>query len=325
MKKKYEKAGFKIVFMGTPGFAVESLKALHTGGFNIVAVVTAPDKPAGRGQQLQQSEVKQYAIENGLKVLQPVKLKDIGFINELKKLGAHLNIVVAFRMLPVEVWSMPPLGSVNLHGSLLPQYRGAAPINWAVINGETKTGVTTFFLKHEIDTGDILGSAEINIEPFDNAGLIHDKLMVIGAKLLVNTVNNIIDGNFTETPQNQIAVTEIKHAPKIFKNDCKINWQNDGYKIVNLIRGLSPYPAAWCNINLPNGTISTVKIFDAEFIPGTTDSKNGLIVTPSKSELLVIVNNGYIKINQLQLAGKKCVKTHEFLNGFKNSGSLFMN
>eukprot|EP01133_Synstelium_polycarpum_P013969 gene13969-16471_t len=247
----------KIVFMGTPDFAVASLDALFKAGFEIAAVVTAADKPAGRGQKLSESAVKKYAQEKGLKVLQPVRLKDPEFIAELHDLKADLQVVVAFRMLPEAVWSMPPKGTINLHASLLPQYRGAAPINHAIINGEKESGVTTFFLKHEIDTGDIIFSEKVSIGPQDTAGELHDQLMQTGAGLLVKTVQAIADGNYTEQPQPQAA--DLKHAPKIFKDFCQIDWNQSAGLIHNLIRGLSPYPTAFTRLN-----DKTLKIFRAE-------------------------------------------------------------
>ncbi|WP_395802765.1 methionyl-tRNA formyltransferase, partial [Daejeonella sp.] len=234
----------KIVFMGTPDFAVASLNALLEAGFDVVGVITAPDKPSGRGQKINESAVKQFAQEKGLKILQPVKLKDPEFINELRSLQADLQVVVAFRMLPEMVWNMPPKGTINLHGSLLPQYRGAAPINWAIINGEKESGVTTFLLKQEIDTGDILFAESVKIEEQDSAGDLHDKLMTIGADLLVKTVKSIESGDYKEIPQDKMSEKELKSAPKIYKEDCLINWNQEVRTVQNHIRGLSPYPTA---------------------------------------------------------------------------------
>jgi len=309
---------FRIVFMGTPDFAVGSLNALVENGYNIVGVVTSPDKPAGRGQKLHQSAVKIYALEKKLHILQPANLKDPEFLNELKSLNAQLQIIVAFRMLPESVWTMPTFGSINLHGSLLPHYRGAAPINWAIINGEQKTGITTFFLKHEIDTGDILFQEDITIEPDDNAGQIHDTLMLLGAKLVVKTTQAIIEGNFKEIPQKLLIKEELKHAPKIFKPDCRINWSQPVDTIHNLIRGLSPYPAAWSTLkNNENHTID-FKVFKAKKEKIAHSSPIGSVVTDEKSYMKIAASDGYIYILELQLAGKKRIETVEFLRGFKN-------
>lgn len=312
----------RIVFMGTPDFAVASLKSLVEGGYNIVGVITAPDKPAGRGNQLSESAVKKYAVENGLNLLQPEKLKNQEFIADLESLKADLQVVVAFRMLPEIVWNMPRLGTFNLHGSLLPQYRGAAPLNWAVINGETKTGVTTFLLDHEIDTGKILFKHEIEIGENDTVGDIHDRLMEIGAGLVLQTVDALAEGNIRAIPQTDlISGNEIKHAPKIFKDDCRINWSGSAETIRNLIRGLSPYPAAWSEIvNSEDGTVIQAKIFFAEMCSETGISAPGTIKTDGKSRLLVSCNDGWLSITDLQLAGKKRLKTAEFLRGFQQIG-----
>ena len=253
------KEDFRIVYMGTPDFAVESLRALVEGGYNVVAVVTMPDKPIGRhGSVLQPSPVKQYALEQGLKVMQPEKLKDPEFVEELRALKADLQIVVAFRMLPEIVWSMPPYGTFNAHASLLPKYRGAAPINWAVINGETETGITTFFLKHEIDTGDIIQQVRIPIEETDNVEVVHDKLMMLSGKLVTETVDNILAGTVTSIPQDQFKDVPLTPAPKIFRETCRINWNQPTKRIYDFIRGLSPYPAAWTTLNG-----KAVKIYEA--------------------------------------------------------------
>ena len=244
------KESLKIVYMGTPDFAVESLRALIEGGYNVVAVITMPDKPMGRhGSVLQPSPVKQYALEQGLKILQPANLKDPDFIEELRSLQADLQIVVAFRMLPEVVWNMPPLGTFNAHASLLPKYRGAAPINWAVINGDTETGITTFFLKHEIDTGDIIQQVRIPIEETDNVEIVHDKLMLLSGKLVTETVDNIIAGTVKAIPQDEIKDCDLTPAPKIFRDTCRINWNQPTKKVYDFIRGLSPYPAAWTTLN----------------------------------------------------------------------------
>lgn len=312
-----EKKDFKIVFMGTPDFAVESLKALIEANFNIVGVVTSPDKPAGRGQKINQSAVKIYAELHNLLVMQPSNLKDPEFEKQLKSCNAKLHIIVAFRMLPESIWSMPPLGSINLHGSLLPHYRGAAPINWAVINGEQKTGVTTFFLKHEIDTGDILFQEEISIEPNDNAGFIHDKLMKIGANLIVKTTQSIVENNYKEIPQKTLIKEDLKHAPKIFKADCQVNWQNSMHSIHNHIRGLSPYPAAWSTLTNETDKDITFKIFKT-----TTEIKEhnyaiGSLISDEKTYLKIAISDGFLIIVELQLSGKKKMLIQDFLRGFK--------
>lgn len=309
----------RIVFMGTPDFAVASLKALADGGYNIVGVITAPDKPAGRGNQLSQSAVKKYALENNLPVLQPEKLKNPEFRAELENLKADLQVVVAFRMLPEAVWNMPPLGTFNLHGSLLPQYRGAAPLNWAVINGETKTGVTTFLLDHEIDTGKIIFKRETPIGENETVGDIHDRLMEIGAKLVVETVDAIAEGNIQPIPQTElIEGTVIKHAPKIFREDCKIDWNKNSEPIRNLIRGLSPHPAAWTNlVHQKTGMEIFTKLFFAQKVNSEKTDLPGTIETDGKTFLNVACQNGWLQITDIQIAGKKRMKTDEFLRGFQ--------
>ena len=271
----------RIVFMGTPEFAISSLKELVENGYNVVGVITAPDKPAGRGNKLSESAVKKYAVENNVKVLQPEKLKNPEFLTELEGLKADLQVVVAFRMLPEVVWNMPPIGTFNLHGSLLPQYRGAAPLNWAVINGETKTGVTTFLLDHEIDTGKIIFKRETPIGENETVGDVHDRLMEIGATLVVETVDAIAEGNIQPIPQTElIEGTEIKHAPKIFKEDCKIDWNKDSESIRNLIRGLSPYPAAWANlVNEQTGSEIITKLFFAQKTDSVKNASPGTYET----------------------------------------------
>jgi methionyl-tRNA formyltransferase len=313
----------RIVFMGTPDFAVASLKALVDGGYNVVGVITAPDKPAGRGNQLTQPAVKKYAVENNLKVLQPEKLKNPEFLAELKNLKADLQVVVAFRMLPEVVWNMPPMGTFNLHGSLLPQYRGAAPLNWAVINGETKTGVTTFLLDHEIDTGKILFKCETPIGENETVGEVHDRLMEIGAKLVVETVDAIAEWNIQPIPQAElIEGTAIKHAPKIFKEDCKIDWEKDAESIRNLIRGLSPYPAAWTNmVHIETGNEIQTKLFFAQKKDSIKNASPGTIETDRKTFMNVACKNGWLQITDLQIAGKKRIKTEEFLRGFQQIGN----
>lgn len=303
----------KIVFMGTPEFAVASLDALVKAGCNIVGVITAPDKPAGRGMELQQSAVKKYAVENNLHVLQPEKLKNPEFLEELKSLKADLQIVVAFRMLPEVVWNMSPMGSVNLHGSLLPQYRGAAPINWAVINGEKETGVTTFKLKHEIDTGDILLQQSFAIAETDNAGDVHDKMKEIGANLLLKTVKGLADENLLKLPQSTIAnlKSTIHHAPKIFTETCTINWQKTVDEVYNLIRGLAPYPTAFTFL-----LDKKLKIFKAKKIKSETADTVGSYKTDGKSYLHFTCTNGYIAVLELQLEGKKKMDIAAFLRGY---------
>ncbi len=315
----------RIVFMGTPDFAVASLQALVEGGYNIVGVITALDKPAGRGKVLSESAVKKYAVENNLKVLQPERLKNPEFLEELNSLQADLQVVVAFRMLPEAVWAMPRFGTFNLHGSLLPQYRGAAPLNWAVINGETKTGVTTFLLDHEIDTGKVIFKRETEIGKNDTVGDIHDRLMQIGAKLVVETVDAIAEGNIQPVPQAElIKETEIKHAPKIFKEDCRIDWKQNSEKIRNLIRGLSPYPAAWSLlVNKNTGDEIVTKIFFAAWETAGKDLEPGTIDSDGKSHLNVACGDGWLQIVDLQVAGKKRMKTADFLRGFQNIGDYF--
>ena len=298
--------------MGTPDFAVASLNALFEAGYNIVGVVTAADKPAGRGQKLQESAVKKYAVEKGLRVLQPLKLKDPEFIEELKSLNADLQIVVAFRMLPEVVWDMPAKGTINLHGSLLPHYRGAAPINHAIINGEKESGVTTFFLKHEIDTGDVIFSEKVAIADDDTAGDLHDKLMATGADLLVKTVKAVEENNYKEQPQPMSA--ELKHAPKIFKEFCLIDWNQPVKKVYNLIRGLSPYPTAF---TLLNG--KSIKIFKAGYEETEIgqDTIPGDFMTDGKTFLKFAARDGFILLLDVQYEGKKRMMVDEFLRGMR--------
>ena len=305
----------RIVFMGTPEFAVAALDKLVQAGCSIVGVVTVPDKAAGRGMQLQQSAVKQYAIEHGLFILQPEKLKSPDFLEQLKNLHADLQIVVAFRMLPELVWNMPPMGTVNLHGSLLPQYRGAAPINWAIINGEKFTGVTTFKLQHEIDTGDILLTATIPIGEQETAGELHDKMKEIGAELLLETVKGLSAGDLMETPQIQMdeaRAAELKIAPKIFTASCQINWNNPVSEIYNLIRGLSPYPAAFSFLEGKK-----VKIFKTEIINTVPTVAAGEFETDKKTFLYFAGSDGYIALLELQLEGKKKMEIADFLRGYR--------
>lgn len=317
----------KLIFMGTPEFAVASLDILVKNNFNVVAVVTAPDKPAGRGQQLQQSAVKQYALANNLKMLQPTNLKEQGFIEELKALQADLQIVVAFRMLPEVVWNMPPQGTFNLHASLLPKYRGAAPINWAIINGEKETGVTTFKLKHEIDTGNILFQERVKISDTETAGELHDEMMNVGANLILKTVREIEKNILEKKELNFISQNdnEVSHAPKIYKDTCKINWDNDVVKIYNLIRGLSPYPAAFTEFKDENGTISLIKIFFGKYKEDEHNYPNGTIRSDNKTFLNVFCKNGIIEITDLQLQGKRRMSVSDFLKGFKvNTSAKFV-
>lgn len=302
----------RIVFMGTPDFAVASLKALLDAGENVVAVVTAPDKPAGRGQKLHQSAVKVFAETNNLPVLQPEKLRDPNFIETLRSYQADLQVVVAFRMLPEIVWNMPPLGTINVHASLLPQYRGAAPINHAVINGEKTSGVTTFLLQHEIDTGNILLSKEVAIEENDNAGILHDKLMAAGAQTLVKTIEGLKNNTLTPVPQTNIAVDLLHHAPKIFKEDCLIDWDNLTDKIYNLIRGLSPYPAAYTYLN---GKL--LKVYRGEKIIESHAFTPGEVISDEKTYLKFATIDGFINLKTIQIEGKKGMEVTDFLKGYR--------
>lgn len=309
----------RLVFMGTPEFAVASLDALVQAGCNVVGVITAPDKPAGRGMKLQESAVKKYAAAHGLRILQPEKLKNPQFLEELKSLQADLQIVVAFRMLPETVWAMPPMGTINVHGSLLPQYRGAAPINWAIINGEGETGVTTFKLKHEIDTGDILLQEKMPIGENETAGELHDRMKEVGAQLLVKTVQGLADGTLKETPQSSIGNTEplpphsqLKHAPKIFTETCRIYWNKPVADVHNLIRGLSPFPGAFTTLNG-----KTLKIYRSEKEVVQPSTEAGRFETNSKTFLKFACADGYVVVKELQLEGKKKMNVEEFLRGFR--------
>ena len=301
----------KIVFMGTPEFAVGILDAIIKANYDVVGVITAADKPAGRGQKIKYSAIKEYALAHNLNLLQPTNLKEEAFLAELKSLHADLQVVVAFRMLPKLVWEMPKLGTFNLHASLLPNYRGAAPINWAIINGETKTGVTTFFIDDKIDTGAMILSSEIEISENENAGNLHDKLMNLGSETVVETLSLIENGNAETTIQKD--TDGIKTAYKLDKDNCKIDWNKSGIEIHNLIRGLSPYPAAWCFFNDKNLEWN-VKIYEAIFIAEEHGLTIGKIVT-SKKELKVAVTDGFIAIKSLQMPGKKKMTTQELLNG----------
>lgn len=302
----------RIVFFGTPDFAVASLDAMVKAGANIVAVVTAPDKPAGRGKHLQASPVKEYAVANGLPVLQPEKMKAPEFLSQLKELQADLQIVVAFRMMPEVVWNMPPMGTINVHGSLLPQYRGAAPINWAIINGEHESGVTTFKLKHEIDTGDILLQQAVPITDDDTAGTMHDKLMTAGATLLVKTVQGLAAGALLEVPQSSITGVAVKHAPKIFKEHLAVNWNQPVVAIRNFVRGMSPYPAAF---TLLGG--KSIKLYTVRAVQEETHAAPGAMDTDHTSYLRFAGTDGWVYVDELQLEGKKRLHIVEFLRGFR--------
>ena len=316
-----EKKDLRIVYMGTPEFAVESLKRLVEGGYNVVGVVTMPDKPMGRhGSVLQPSPVKEYAVSQGLNVLQPVKLKDEAFLEELRALNADLQIVVAFRMLPEAVWNMPRLGTFNCHASLLPQYRGAAPINWAIINGDTETGVTTFFLKHEIDTGEIIDQVRIPIADTDNVEQVYDRLMNLGAEQVVKTVDMILAGGVKTTPQEELAAAEdLRPAPKIFKETCRIDWSAGVKKVYDFIRGLSPYPAAWTELVQGEAKPAMLKVFESEKVFCEVKEAPGTILTDGKTYFRVASTDGYLNILSLQLAGKKRMLVGDFLRGFHHS------
>jgi len=302
----------RIVFMGTPEFAVASLDALVQAGCNIVAVITAPDKPAGRGMQLQGSAVKKYAVEKDLHLMQPEKLKSPAFIEELRSLKADLQVVVAFRMLPEMVWNMPPMGTLNVHGSLLPHYRGAAPINWALINGEKETGVTTFRLKHEIDTGDILLQTPMPIGENETAGEVHDRMKELGAQLLVTTVAGLAAGSIGETPQAHLDPATLKHAPKIFTDTCRIDWNQPVRAIHNRVRGLSPFPGAFTMLNG-----KTLKIYRSSMEPAEHQQSPGTYDTDGKKCLRFACSDGWLHLVELQLEGKKKLLVEEFLKGYR--------
>lgn len=303
----------RIVFMGTPDFAVTTLKVLIEKQYNVVGVITAPDKPAGRGRKLNESAVKQYAKSQKLNILQPTNLKNEGFLNELRDLNANLQIVVAFRMLPKAVWQMPKYGTFNLHASLLPNYRGAAPINWAIINGETKTGVSTFFIDEKIDTGEMIIQEDIQIAPDENAGSLHDKLMNLGSELVLKTVSLIEKGNVKTSPQKESA--NIKTAFKLNKGNCKIDWNDSINNIHNKIRGLSPYPAAWCSLSNGNDKLD-IKIYQSKKEFSNHSLENGSIIFTKKT-LKVAVTNGYIVIDKIKLPGKKMMDIKSLLNGYR--------
>lgn len=314
------KQSLRIVFMGTPDFAVESLRILVENGYNVVGVITMPDKPAGRGHKLQPSAVKKYAAEQNLPLLQPEKLKDETFLEALKGWQADLQIVVAFRMLPEVVWNMPRLGTFNLHASLLPQYRGAAPINWAIINGERETGVTTFFLTHEIDTGKIIKQEKVAIGENDNAGKIHDELMNVGARLVKETVDDLLADKVDAIDQSQFfqAESELKAAPKIFKETCQIDWSKPALQVHNQIRGLSPYPTAWTELKLQEAAEPQYfKVFETEVIPEAHALAPATVVSDFKTYLRVATPDGFVELKSIQVPGKKAMSVGEFLRGWK--------
>ncbi|MCB9189366.1 MAG: methionyl-tRNA formyltransferase [Flavobacteriales bacterium] len=314
-------ASMRIVFMGTPGFAVESLEIINKSHHEVVGVITATDKPAGRGQKVQYSDVKRYALDNDLNILQPENLKDENFLNSLRDLHADLFVVVAFRMLPEVVWKMPSKGTINLHASLLPQYRGAAPINWAIINGEKETGATTFFIEEKIDTGNVIDQFKVDISEDMTAGELHDLLMIEGSKLLLNTIDKIESGKASAQSQKEMSNTELKKAFKIFKETCKIDWNKEGEAIHNLIRGLSPYPAAYSDLSI-QGKETTAKIFRSK-LRNTNELQAGKVETDYKTYLIVGTGTQDLNILELQLAGKKRMNVADFLNGYKDHEICF--
>lgn len=312
-----DKKDLRIVFLGTPEFAVESLDRIHSAGYDIAAVVTMPDKPAGRGHKLLQSPVKQWAVAHDIKVLQPVRLKDQAFVDELQSLNANLFVVIAFRMLPEVVWRMPELGTFNLHASLLPRYRGAAPINHAVMNGDTKTGVTTFFLKHEIDTGDIIAQRSIDIAPDEDAGSVHDRLMLLGADLTLETLQGIVDGTLRTISQSELltAGEEPTPAPKIFRETCEIDWNRSADEIHNHVRGLAPYPAAWTRLTLPGQTGATeMKVLKVTSI-GNTSLDPGQTIVDHGRLIVGCAGQTAVEILQLKPEGKRAMSAADFLRG----------
>lgn len=308
-----KKEDLRIVYMGTPEFAVASLKALVEAEYKVVAVITMPDKPVGRGHKVQFSAVKEYALSVGLPVLQPEKLKDEQFLETLRSYHANLQIVVAFRMLPEVVWAMPELGTFNLHGSLLPQYRGAAPINWAVINGEKETGVTTFFLKQEIDTGDMILQRRLTIGDEENVGSVHDRLMELGAQTVLETMDLIVQEKVQRVPQPIIPEEELHKAPKLFKETCQIDFNQTGRAVQNFVRGLSPYPAAWCEMEL-NGEKIAVKVFEVQPLKEAHTLECGTLVR-GKKDIKIAVKDGFVKVVELQLPSKKRMTAQALLNG----------
>ncbi len=312
--------------MGTPDFAVAPLRKLVEGGYNVVGVITMPDKPIGRHQtELSASPVKQYALSQGLRLLQPVKLKDPDFLEELRSLKADLQIVVAFRMLPEVVWAMPPQGTFNLHAALLPQYRGAAPINWAIINGDTETGITTFFLDHQIDTGRVIQRVAVPILDTDNASDVHDKLMLLGSDLVIETVDHILNGTVTSIPQSELQTDEpLRPAPKIFKETCRIDWHQGVKRVYDFVRGLSPYPAAWTEWTA-NGKQTVMKIYQTAKEPAAVSEPVGTVLTDGRTYLKVALADGYLHIESLQLAGKKRMAVADFLRGLQAGTELHVN
>jgi methionyl-tRNA formyltransferase len=314
--KTYMMQHLRIVYMGTPEFAVAPLKELHKGGYNIVAVISTPDKPAGRGMKMRKSVVAQYAIDNNIPLLQPLNLKSDEFIAQLKSYNANLQIVVAFRMLPAIVWQMPEYGTFNLHASLLPQYRGAAPINRAIMNGESESGVTTFFLTETIDTGKIIFQEKVPVRFEDNAGDLHDRLMKIGASMVVKTAQYIADSSFVLRPQEFFLneANELKTAPKLFKADCQIDWTKNSLEIYNQIRGLSPFPGAFTYFKKPEGEVIQIKIYSSHIEDGSSMHPSEL-VTDGKTYLKIATSNGFIQIDELQAEGKKRMSLSEFIRG----------
>lgn len=317
-----EAKNLRIVFMGTPEFAATSLKRLVAEGYNIVAVVTTPDKPAGRGQKMHESDVKLMAKELGLPILQPEKLRDEAFLAAMRELQPDLGIVIAFRMLPEVVWAMPKHGTFNLHASLLPEYRGAAPINWAIINGDKRTGVTTFLLNHEIDKGAIIGQEEVDILPEDNIGTLYDKLMNIGSGLVIETVERIASGDINPVEQMHIDESTLRPAPKIFKEDGRIDWSRKAEDIHNLVRGLSPYPAAWSPIFKGGEECGSVKIFTTRIELREMNVAPGTVDTDGRMELRVAALDGWVYIDELQLAGKRRMTTRELLLGWRDASAV---
>ena len=317
-----EKKNLRIIYLGTPEFAVEALRRLVEGGYNVVAVVTMPDKPVGRHQnRLQASPVKEYAVQKGLPVLQPERLKDESFLTELKSYQADLQIVVAFRMLPEAVWAMPRFGTFNIHASLLPQYRGAAPINWAIMNGDKESGLTTFFLQHDIDTGNIIDQIRVPISEECTCGELHDQLMSLSGDLALKTVDSILNGTVKSTPQSEFSTDEpLRPAPKIFKETCRIDWTKSLDEIYNFVRGLSPYPGAWTMLDTSEAQ-QEIKIFGAQKMVASHNYKVGTILSDGRKTMDVAVKGGMLRITELQLAGKKRMPVSAFLNGFKFSGS----
>jgi methionyl-tRNA formyltransferase len=315
----------RIVYMGTPEFAVEPLRAILDAGMKVCAVVTVPDKPAGRGQKISESAVKQFARERELPILQPEKLKDEAFVSQLRELNPDVMVVVAFRMLPEVVWRIPRLGTFNLHASLLPQYRGAAPINWAVINGETHSGLTTFLIDEKIDTGSIIMQEKVEILPNETAGELHDKLLGIGGNLVVKTVETLANGEFKPKSQNEFfqSEAELKPAPKIFKETCRVNWNNPVEQVHNFIRGLSPYPTAWTEFTTADGSKVSAKIFRSSITEKSNDEKNpGTIQTDGSTFFKIKCADGYVSILEIQLAGKRNLAIKEFLKGFRVTQDL---